>query len=50
MLPVQGVTRRRVVVGDAPLVARGRGGSPSACGTLSGPRGATVGCCRDFTG
>ena len=50
MLPVQGVTRRRVVVGDAPLVARGPGGSPSGCGTLCGPRCATVGCSRGLGG
>lgn len=52
MLPVQGGTPK-LVVGDAPRVARGLGGSPSGCGTTCGARGVATGCCRccrAFTG
>ena len=50
MLPAQGVTKSRVVVGDTLSAACGPGGCPSGCGRLRDPRGATVGCSRGLGG
>ena len=46
MLPVQGVARKRIGVGDAPLVVRNPGRHWTGCGALRGTRRTTVGCCR----